>query len=114
MTKDEIIVTLKAWYLNLLEPNEAKKFDKAFRMAVKMIEEDKNKDWRLTKDELPPTYADVLAYDGADYFVAWYDNKKTEWHSHDRKFEALAPIIAWKPIELYEGVENAENMDKDD
>ena len=49
--------------------------------------------------ERPPEIDDeVIAYDGADAFVAWYG--VNGWHSTDNRFDPRVPIIKWKPINL--------------
>lgn len=68
------------------------------RSRAESVEEYQVK-WISVDEKLPWDLRDVLAYDGADMFVAWYDNG---WHSNDDTFDRHYPIKAWIPIEPYE------------
>lgn len=54
--------------------------------------------WIPVSERLPETDDEVIAYDGADAFVAWYG--VNGWHSTDNRFDPRVPIIEWKPINL--------------
>lgn len=63
-------------------------------MAIKAL----NQEWILTSERPPEIDDEVIAYDGADAFVAWYG--VNGWHSTDNRFDPRIPIIKWKPINL--------------
>lgn len=52
--------------------------------------------WHKVEDELPFTDVDVLADDGMDMFVAWYDGD--DWYSFDENYKRDCPILAWQPL----------------
>lgn len=54
--------------------------------------------WIPVSERPPETDDEVIAYDGADAFVAWYG--VNGWHSTDNRFDPRVPIIKWKPINL--------------
>lgn len=54
--------------------------------------------WIPVSERPPETDDEVIAYDGADAFVAWYG--VNGWHSTDNRFDPRVPIIEWKPINL--------------
>lgn len=54
--------------------------------------------WIPVSERPPETDDEVIAYDGADAFVAWYG--VNGWHSTDNRFGPRVPIIEWKPINL--------------
>lgn len=70
--------------------------------------------WIPVSERLPDTNDNVLAYDGSDMFVAWYENNDSMeegWHSFDIAFGELTPVIAWRPLpEPYKESE-AESLD---
>lgn len=61
---------------------------------IKALEQE----WILTSERPPEIDDEVIAYDGADAFVAWYG--VNGWHSTDNRFDPRTPIIKWKPINL--------------
>lgn len=63
-------------------------------IAIKAL----NQEWILTSERPPEIDDEVIAYDGADAFVAWYG--VNGWHSNDNRFDPRIPIIKWKPINL--------------
>jgi len=54
--------------------------------------------WIPVSERPPETADEVIAYDGADAFFAWYG--VNGWHSTDNRFDPRVPIIEWKPINL--------------
>lgn len=64
----------------------------ACNMGIKALDAE----WILTSERPPETDDDVIAYDGADAFVAWYG--VNGWHSTDYRFDPRVPIIEWMPI----------------
>ena len=65
-------------------------------MAITALEQEPR--WIPVTERLPKTDDEVIAYDGADAFVAWYG--VNGWHSTDNRFDPRVPIIEWKPINL--------------
>ena len=70
------------------------KMKEACGMAIKALEER----WIPVSERTPEIDDEVIAYDGADAFVAWYG--VNGWHSTDNRFDSRVPIIKWKPINL--------------
>lgn len=71
----------------------------------------KNSKWIPVTERLPENTEYVLAFDGEDYFVAWYEVQNIEmqgWHSWDKSFDRYYSIKAWMPIESYTEVDDDE------
>lgn len=69
-------------------------------------------EWMPVSEKLPNSMEDVLVYDGADMFVAWYSRNEIRqgWFSYNSQFDKHTPIIAWMPLpEPYK----AESEDKE-
>lgn len=81
--------------------------------VIKMIKEAPEADkWIPVSERLPENNDDVLAYDGSDYFVAWYEPREIEhygWHSTDNECDVFTPIRAWMPIKPYKEVSDADS-----
>ena len=90
MTREEAITVL-----NMIEAYGSLAIQ-AKDMAIKALEQEPR--WIPVSERPPETDDEVIAYDGADAFVAWYG--VNGWHSTDNRFDPRVPIIEWKPINL--------------
>ena len=57
-------------------------------------------EWIPVSERLPENNKNVLATDGLDVFIAWYNPnpKKEKWYSFDELFDEQYPILAWQPL----------------
>lgn len=80
-------------------PNEElRKIIEANTMAIEVLEQTR---WIPVSEELPKTNEDVLVYDGAYMFVAWYSRNEIRqgWASYNSQFDGrYTPIRAWMPL----------------
>lgn len=72
--------------------------DKVMEEVKKAVTPQPKTGWIPVSERPPETDDEVIAYDGADAFVAWYG--VNGWHSTDNRFDPRVPIIEWKPINL--------------
>ena len=112
MAKIQLVIEIEErLYKNIIDNDKDDEEFEAMDMAFCNAKPLSKGKWIPVTERLPENTEDVLAFDGVDYFVAWYGQKVVDagWHSSDVHYDSDCPVVAWMPIEPYTEVEDADS-----